>query len=109
MPERAPRVARWRLLGRLLPCEVRARVCEPAFADLTYTWLTSTKESTRPRLGARVMGTYLGCFPIAVPRLFVQRGRLTRFSQISLWAVGVLAIVAIVLANVTQSYGSYPP
>jgi len=55
------------------------------------------------------MGTYLGCFPIAVPRLFVQRGRLTRFSQISLWAVGVLAIVAIVLANVTQSYGSYPP
>ncbi len=55
------------------------------------------------------MGTYVGCFSIAIPRLFVRRGRLTRFGRFSLWAVGVLASVALLVANMAQSYASYSP
>ena len=109
MRDRAPRMERWRVLGRLLPREVRERVFEPAFADLTYAWLTSRKESRRLPFGAHVMGTYVGCFSIVIPRIFVRGGRLTRFGRFSFWAVGVLAAVALLVANIAQSYASYAP
>lgn len=107
MRDDASRVERWRSLGRLLPREVRERVFEPAFADLTYAWLTSSEESRRLPFGAHAMGTYLGCFSIAIPRLFVRGGRLTRFGRFSFWALGVLATVALLVANMAQSYASY--
>lgn len=107
MRDGSPGVERWRALGRLLPREVRERVFEPAFADLTYAWLTSSEESRRLPFGAHAMGTYLGCFSIAILRLFVRGGRLTRFGRFSFWALGVLATVALLVANMAQSYASY--
>jgi hypothetical protein len=48
---------RWRVLGRLLPREVRERVFEPAFSDLLYAWLTRTAARPRVPFALRVMGT----------------------------------------------------
>jgi hypothetical protein len=57
--------------------------------------------------GLRVLGTYVRCFPIAVPRFFVRNGKLTRAGRVSAWAVAVLATVALVIANVALGYASY--
>ncbi len=78
MPDRAAGVERWRALGRLLPRDVRERVFEPAFGDLTYHWLTSNDGRHVP-FGVRALSTFLGCFPVVIPRLFVKGGRLTGF------------------------------
>ncbi len=108
MPDRAAGVERWRALGRLLPRDVRERIFEPAFGDLTYSWLTSGGDRRVP-FGVRALSTYVGCFPVAIPRLFVKGGRLTGFGRASVWAVAVLATVMLVLANFAQSYAAYGP
>jgi len=107
--EQAWRPERWRFLGRLLPDEVRERIFDPAFADLMRAWLTGNDGRPRLPFAVQVVGTYVGCFPIAVPRLFVHDGRLTRFSRVSLLAVGILATVVLLVANLAQSYTSYQP
>ena len=66
MPDRATGVERWRALGRLLPRDVRERIFEPAFGDLTYHWLTSDVGRRVP-FGVRALSTFLGCFPVAIP------------------------------------------
>ena len=109
MPERSVPAERWRALGRLLPGEVRERIFDPAFSDLVYAWLKGADERRRIPFGLHAIGMYMGCFPIAIPRLFVNGGRLTRFGRYSLWAVGVLVSLALVVANVAQSYASYGP
>ena len=38
---------RWRLLGHLLPREVRERIFEPAFSDVLYRWLVRRRRLTR--------------------------------------------------------------
>jgi hypothetical protein len=54
VPDRATGVERWRALGRLLPRDVRERIFEPAFGDLTYHWLTSdVGRRVRPSACAR--------------------------------------------------------
>ena len=108
MPDGASGVERWRALGRLLPSDVRERIFEPAFGDLTYHWLTSDAGRRLP-FGVRALSTYLGCFPVAIPRLFVRGGRLTGFGRVSVWAVAVLATVMLVLANFAETYASYTP
>ena len=108
MPERETGVERWRALGRLLPRDVRERIFEPAFGDLTYQWLTSGGDGRVP-FGVRALSTFLGCFPVAIPRLFVKGGRLTGFGHASVWAVAVLATVMLVLANFAETYASYAP
>ncbi len=108
MPDRLPGVERWRALGRLLPRDVRERIFEPAFGDLTYHWLTSDGGRRVP-FGVRALSTFLGCFPVVIPRLFVKSGRLTGFGRASVWAVAVLATVMLVLANFAQTYASYAP
>ena len=109
MPDRAPPTERWRVLGRLLPREVRERIFEPAFSDLRVAWLRSGGASRHLPFGLHVVGTYVGCFGIAIPRMFVHEGRLTHVGRYSLWAAGLLAAVVLVAANVAQSYGSYSP
>ena len=103
------RVERWRALGRFLPREVRERIFDPAFSDLTYAWLTAAEKRRRVPFALNAMATYLGCFPIAIPRLFLHGGRLTRLGRYSLWAVGVLVALVLVVANVIQAYASYGP
>lgn len=108
MPDRVMRVERWRALGRLLPRDVRERIFEPAFGDLTHDWLTSDCDHRVP-FGVRALSTLLGCFPVAIPRLFVRGGRLTGFGRASVWVVAVLATVMLVLANFSETYASYAP
>ena len=108
MPDGASGVERWRALGRLLPRDVRERIFEPAFGDLTYHWLTSDGGRRVP-FGVRALSTFLGCFPVVIPRLFVKGGRLTGFGRASVWAVAVLATVMLVLANFAETYASYAP
>jgi hypothetical protein len=108
VPERAVSVERWRALGRFLPRDVRERVFEPAFGDLTYHWLSSDGARRLP-FGIHALSTYLGCFPVVIPRLFVKGGRLTGLGRASVWTVAVLATVMLVVANFTQSYASYEP
>ena len=101
---------RWRSLGRLLPTEVRERIFEPAFADLTTAWLRSGGDhGRRLPFGVHALGTYVGCFSIAIPRLFVHDGRVTRVGRCALWVAGLLATGALVFANVARSYASYSP
>jgi hypothetical protein len=88
---------RWRALGRLLPREVRERVFEPAFADLLRAWLTSSRSGVPFPL--RAVGTLLGCLPIAVPRLFVREGRLTRLGRASIVLVALLGVTVVVVSN----------
>ena len=109
MREHVSRPERWRSLGRLLPEDVRERIFDPAFADIMRAWLTESNGRRRVPFALQAMGTYVGCFPIAIPRLFVHDGRLTRFGRVSLWAAGILATVALFVANVAQSYGPYTP
>ncbi len=100
---------RWRGLGRLLPQNVRERIFDPAFSDLMRAWLMASKGRWRLPFAVQAVGTYVGCFPIAIPRLFVHNGRLTRFGRVSLWAVGILAAVTLVVANMARLYATYAP
>jgi hypothetical protein len=106
VPERAASVERWRVLGRFLPREVRERIFEPAFGDLSYQWLSSDGERRLP-FGVGALSTFFGCFRVVIPRIFVRGGRLTGFGRASVWTVAVLTTVMLVLANFAQSYGSY--
>ncbi len=100
---------RWRALGRLLPQDVRERIFDPAFSDLMRAWLTASEGRRRLPFAVQAVGTYVGCFPIAIPRLFVHNGRLTRFGRVSLWAVGILATGTLVVANMVRLYATYTP
>ncbi len=101
----ASTVSRWRWLGRLLPRDVRERVFEPAFADLTYGWLTAA--DGRVPFGVRAVGTFLGCARIAIPRVIVRDRRLTRFGKVVVWGGAVVLLLMLVVANLTESYGAY--
>ena len=104
----AIRFERWRALGRLLPVEVRERVFDPAFSDLMYAWLSATDErEVGVPFGMRVIGTYVGCIPISVPRLFYSQGRLTRFGRITVWSAMVLIAAAVVVVRMSQKYAAY--
>ena len=96
----------WRALGRLLPTDVRERIFEPAFSDLLYAWLTEADGVRAVPFGVRAVGTYVGCFPIAVPLLFVRDGRLTRFGRFTVWSTAIVSISLLVLLGVSRSYPS---
>jgi len=109
VPESITGFERWRVLGRLLPSEVRERVFEPAFADLMRDELTVSQRPARASFGLRATGMCLRCLPIAVPQIFLKRGRLTRFGRASMWVAAVLVTVALVVANMRHAYASYDP
>jgi len=109
VPDDARSPERWLVLGRLLPQDVRERIFDPAFFDMLHAWLTASERDRRLPFGIQAMGIYAGCFPIAIPRLFVDHGRLTRFGRASLVVVGVGATVALVVANLVEFYASYSP
>jgi len=96
----------WRALGRLLPSDVRERIFEPAFSDLLYAWLTAADGDRWVPFGVRAVGTYVGCFPIAVPLMFVRDGRLTRFGRVTVWSTAIVSISLLVLLGVSRSYPS---
>ena len=101
----ASSVSRWRWLGRLLPREVRERVFEPAFADLTYGWLTAA--GRRVPFGVRAIAMFVGCVRIAIPRVIVRDGRLTRFGKVVVWAGAAIVLVMLVVANLSEGYAAY--
>ncbi len=103
MPDLDLRFARWRRLGRLLPREVRERVFEPEFGDLVHHRLTRRARSRVP-FGLLALGTLLGCAPIAIPRLFVRRGRMTRLGRVTAWSAAVLGSLALAWVNVMKDY-----
>lgn len=104
----AVRIERWRLLGRLLPGEVRERVFDPAFYDLLYTWLTRPSDQGRPAsFAARAIGTYVRCIPVSVPKLFFRRGRLTRLGAVAAWALPALLVVAFLVVRMSEMYRVY--
>ena len=107
MPDRNGAFERWSALGKLLPRDVRERIFEPAFGDLARSWLTAGRPAGTVPFGLQVLGTFLRCFPIALPRLFFRGGRLTRVGWFSAWAVAVLATVVLVITNLTKTYASY--
>lgn len=101
-------IERWRVLGRLLPADVRERVFDPAFSDLMYGWLTTTPDGERGvPFGVRVVGIYVGCIPISVPRLFYRQGRITRLGRITVWAASILVAAAVLVMRMSQAYASY--
>ena len=101
----ASTVSRWRWLGRLLPRDVRERVFEPAFADLTYGWLTTAER--RVPFGVRALGTFMGCISIAIPRVIVRERRLTRFGKVVVWGGAAIVLLVLVVANLTEGYAAY--
>ena len=101
----APTISRWRRLGRLLPRDVRERVFEPAFADLTYGWLTAA--DPRVPFGIRAVGTFVGCARIAIPRVIVRDRRLTRVGKIVVWSGAAIVLLVWVVANLTDGYATY--
>ena len=91
-----------------MPKEVRERIFEPAFSDLLYRWLTQSQRSgSRIPFGAQVIATVAGCVPIAIPRLFVRDGALTRFGRISLGSVTVLTIAILLIRHFTRTEMGY--
>jgi hypothetical protein len=72
-------------------------------------WLTAHEGRRRLPFAVQAVGTYVGCFPIAIPRLFVHNGRLTRFGRVSIWVVGILATVTLIVANMVRLYATYDP
>ena len=104
MHRRAPDPGRWLALGRLLPRDVRERIFEPAFGDLLHTWMSAGPHRGSVPFGVRVLGTWIGCFPIVLPRVFVRRGRLTRFSRALLWGGAAVVALTIVLVTMTGGY-----
>lgn len=97
---------RWRALGRLLPREIRERVFDPAFSDLLRTWVKGRGSAGALPFGLHALGTFVGCVPIAVPRLFIDRGRLTRLGRVSLISVGLIVLVVLVMNSVYDAYAS---
>jgi len=95
------------VLGRLLPREIRVRVFEPALSDLIYRWASAPAIGRRVPFGLQALGTYVGCFPLAIPRIFVREGRLTRFGHAALWGSVVFAGFVLVVSTLAQSYGTY--
>ena len=84
------------LLGRLLPREVRERVFDPAVADLVYDHLTTSSPRRLPLL-VRGVGTYVGCVPVAIPRLFfLPNGRLTRLGRLTIVVLALMAALTYV-------------
>ena len=106
VPERFAGIDRWRALGRLLPRDVRERIFEPAFGDLVRSWLNTGRAASRLPFAMRAVGTYMGCVPIAIPRIFVRGGRLTRVGHATLWTAAVATAVVVVVLNLTGSYAS---
>jgi hypothetical protein len=100
-------VERWRALGRLLPQDVRERVFEPAFADLVRLWLESSGRAGRAPFGLQALGTYARCVPIAVPRVLVRHGRLTRVGHIVVWGGAALVLFVLVVINISETYATY--
>lgn len=105
MPERTGTLERWRALGRLLPPDVRERIFEPAYSDLIHAWLMAARGRRRLPFGMRALGTYLGCIPIAVPRLFLRNGHLTRFGRLTLLSAAVVVCLVLVL-NLVRPYAN---
>ena len=102
----ASAVSRWRWLGRLLLRDVRERVFEPAFADLTYGWLTAADR--RVPFGVHAVGTFAGCVRIEIPRVIVRHRRLTRLRKVVVWGGAGIVLIILVLANLTEGYAAYP-
>lgn len=85
---------------------MRERIFEPAFDDLLRESLESSRSGTpNPPFGLRVVGTFLGCVPPAVVRVFVVEGRLTRFSRITGVVVILSAILSIATRWIDYGYG----
>lgn len=99
--------ARWRRLGRLLPRDVRERAYEPALADLLHQWLTRPDAAHRLPFGLYAVATALGCLPIAIPRLFVRRGTLTRLSRVLLGGLAALLVAVWLLQSYTRTLPGY--
>jgi len=98
------------MLGRLLPRETRERVFDPALGDLMYAWLASPMRQQRGMpFGVRAVATYLGCVPSAVPRLFVERGRLTRVGRVAAWTATVFVALVLVVARMAGTYAATGP
>ncbi len=101
-------VGRWRLLGRLLPAEIRERIFEPAFGDLLRSHLAPGRGARRTLpFPVHVAGTFLGCVGIALPHLIVRRGKLTRLARVGLSVVAMAAVVLLVLVRMAGKYGGY--
>lgn len=100
-------VTKWWGLGRILPRDVRERIYEPALADLLRAWLGRTERWRLP-LWAHVLRTLAGCSRVAVPRLFVVRGRLTTFGRMCCATAVVAALVILVVANLYTGYAATP-
>ena len=100
--------ARWHALGRLLPASVRERVFEPAFADLLRDSLEHSAGARTAPFAVRALGTYLGCVPPSVVRLFVVSGKLTRLARVMGVAVVVSVAVGVVAKWVGYAYGYGP-
>ena len=81
---------------------------DPAFSDLVYARLTAADpEDTDLPFGVQVVGTYVGCFPMAVPKLFYREGRLTRFGRVTVWTVSVLVVTAVAVSRMASAYAEY--
>lgn len=98
--------AKWRMLGRLLPKDVRERIFEPAFADLLHRHLRGGGGNRIP-FGLSVIATGLGCAPVAVRWLFVRNGTLTRGSWVVLVSLASLLIVVLLLRHFTRIEAGY--
>jgi hypothetical protein len=94
-------------LGRLLPREVRERIFEPAFWDVLHERLSDDPRRTHLPFAFHACGLWVGCLPIATPRLFVKDGNLTRLSRGVLWSVAVAAAVVLIFVNVVRPYLGY--
>lgn len=95
---------RWQSLGRLLPKDVRERIFEPAMDDLAYERLTNV--DLRIPFWMQAVATLAGCLPIAIPRLFVREGRLTRTGRIAAVSTAVLGSLVLWVRAMAQSYQS---
>lgn len=91
----------------MLPREVRERVFDPALADLTRAWLTERPGVRRLPVLVRVLGMLIRCVPIAVPRLFFVRGRLTKAGRIA-FGGSVVVILLVLGLSLVQEYARYP-
>jgi hypothetical protein len=109
VPDGRDAFSRWRALGRLLPREVRERIFEPAFSDLLYSWVTGTGTmNRRVPFAIRALGTYVGCVPVAVPRVFIRHGRLTRVGKATVWGLVTVAVAVWFLRRIGTAYANYP-
>ena len=98
--------ARWGALGRVLPKDVRERIYEPAFADLLYRRLTRGARGRLP-FAVYAIGTALRCVPIALPRLVVRDGAMTRFARVTVFVMAAVGILIAVLMALTTTEPGY--